>query len=178
LVGIDGGVVSGVFNLESPGVGAPGRRPRYEELATTPELSHSTTESNSHLFDDWFDPIESGIRDRVRGLIEEMIGGELDAALSRPRYGRRAAHAEDTRRGRPGFFVDRDRLFGVLQLLAQPLRTPNTYAKLGTLTMPVLVLAADADHPIAREFASLTVAEQIARRSDQTAYSLTPNSEK
>jgi putative transposase len=66
-------------------------------VTTTPELSHSTTEINSHLFDDWFDPIESGIRDRVRGLIEEMIRGELDAALSRPRYGRRgAAHAEDS----------------------------------------------------------------------------------
>jgi hypothetical protein len=31
LVGIDGGVVSGVFNLESPGVSAPGRRPRHDE---------------------------------------------------------------------------------------------------------------------------------------------------
>jgi hypothetical protein len=31
LVGIAGGVVSGVRNLESPGVGAPGRRPRHEE---------------------------------------------------------------------------------------------------------------------------------------------------
>src|SRR5262249_40838515 len=30
LVGIEGGVVSGVINLESPGVGAPGRRPRYD----------------------------------------------------------------------------------------------------------------------------------------------------
>ena len=31
LVGIEGGVVSGVLNLESPGVGAPGRRPRHDE---------------------------------------------------------------------------------------------------------------------------------------------------
>jgi hypothetical protein len=31
LVGIEGGVVSGVFNLESPGVEALGRRPRHEE---------------------------------------------------------------------------------------------------------------------------------------------------
>jgi hypothetical protein len=31
LVGIEGGVVSGVFNLESSGVGAPDRRPRHEE---------------------------------------------------------------------------------------------------------------------------------------------------
>src|ERR1700747_684898 len=67
-----------------------------KNVTATPELSHWTPESNSHLFDDWFDPIESGIRDRVRGLIEEMIRGELDAALSRPRYGRRAAHAEDS----------------------------------------------------------------------------------
>ena len=67
-----------------------------KRVTTTPELSASTTEINSHLFDDWFDPIESGIRDRVRGLIEEMIRGELDAALSRPRYGRRAGHPEDS----------------------------------------------------------------------------------
>jgi hypothetical protein len=51
-----------------------------KRVTTTPELSPSTTEINSHLFDDWFDPIESGIRGRVRGLIEEMIRGELDAA--------------------------------------------------------------------------------------------------
>jgi putative transposase len=67
-----------------------------KNVTTTPELSPSTTESNSHLSDDWFDPIESGIRDPVRGLIEEMIRGELDAALLRPRYRRRAEHAEDS----------------------------------------------------------------------------------
>ena len=65
-----------------------------KNVTTAPELSHSTIESNSHLFDDWFDPIEIGIRDRVRGLIEEMIRGELDATLSRPRYGRCAGHSE------------------------------------------------------------------------------------
>jgi hypothetical protein len=31
LVGIEVGVVSGVFNLESPGVGAPSWRLRHEE---------------------------------------------------------------------------------------------------------------------------------------------------
>jgi hypothetical protein len=31
LVGIEGGVVSGVFNLESSDVGASDRRPRHEE---------------------------------------------------------------------------------------------------------------------------------------------------
>jgi hypothetical protein len=31
LVGIEGGVVSGVINLESSGVGAPDWRPRHDE---------------------------------------------------------------------------------------------------------------------------------------------------
>ena len=41
-----------------------------------------------HLFDNWFDPIESGVRERVREFIEALICGELDEALARPRYGR------------------------------------------------------------------------------------------
>jgi hypothetical protein len=36
-----------------------------------------------------FDPIEAGLRERVREIIEEMIRSELDAVLSSPRYGRR-----------------------------------------------------------------------------------------
>jgi transposase-like protein len=43
-----------------------------------------------HLFDSWFDPIESAVRNRVRSFIEELIEGELAAVLARPRYGRRA----------------------------------------------------------------------------------------
>ena len=65
-----------------------------KNVTSKSELSHSAIESKSHLFDDWFDPIEDMIRGQVRGLIEEMIRGELDATLSRPRYGRRAGHAE------------------------------------------------------------------------------------
>src|SRR4029077_18489226 len=41
------------------------------------------------LFDNWFDPIETEVRARSRQFIEELIRGELDAALARPRYGRR-----------------------------------------------------------------------------------------
>src|SRR4051812_24044056 len=41
------------------------------------------------LFDNWFDPIESALRERARNFIEELIHGELAAALDRPRYGRR-----------------------------------------------------------------------------------------
>jgi len=48
-----------------------------------------------YLLDDWFDPIEAGLRDRIREFIQAMIEGELEAALSRPRYGRRPkAHDE------------------------------------------------------------------------------------
>ena len=65
-----------------------------KNVISKPEPSHPAIESNSHLFDDWFDPIENMIRGQVRGLIEEMIRGELDATLSRPRYGRRAGHSE------------------------------------------------------------------------------------
>ena len=65
-----------------------------KNVTSKPELSHSAIETNSHLFDDWFDPIEDMIRGQVRGLIEEMICGELDATLSRPCYGRRAGQSE------------------------------------------------------------------------------------
>jgi putative transposase len=64
-------------------------------ITTKPELSQPSRGSCSQLFADWFDPIESGIRDRVRELIEEMIRSELDEVLSRPRYGRRPKDAND-----------------------------------------------------------------------------------
>lgn len=55
---------------------------------TKPDSSQPAAEMAVDLFDNWFDPIESAVRDRVRGLIEELIRGELDAVLARPRYGR------------------------------------------------------------------------------------------
>ena len=48
----------------------------------------SAQQTAVYLFDDWFDPIEAAVRDRVRGFIEALIEGELDGALARPRYGR------------------------------------------------------------------------------------------
>src|SRR4051794_41965196 len=36
----------------------------------------------------WFDPIETGVRGRIRGLIEELVEQELEAALGRGRYER------------------------------------------------------------------------------------------
>ena len=42
------------------------------------------------LFDNWFDPIETELRAKVRGFIEAMIEEELETALARPRYGRQS----------------------------------------------------------------------------------------
>ena len=51
--------------------------------------SNSTTPTATELFagEAWFDPIEAGLRDRVRGFIEEMVEQELAAALGRSRRG-------------------------------------------------------------------------------------------
>ena len=46
----------------------------------------------------WFDPIEAGLRDRIRGLIEELVEQELEAALGRGRY-ERAGGAVGERHG-------------------------------------------------------------------------------
>src|SRR3712207_8490984 len=40
------------------------------------------------LGDDWFDPLEAGVRQRIRSFIEAMLESELDAALNRGRYER------------------------------------------------------------------------------------------
>jgi putative transposase len=55
---------------------------------TTPDSLQPATELAVDLFDNWFDPIETEVRTRSRQFIEELIRGELDAALARPRYGR------------------------------------------------------------------------------------------
>jgi putative transposase len=51
----------------------------------------------------WFDPIEAGLRGRIRGFLEELIEQELGAALGRGRYARGGAaaghrHGRRTRR--------------------------------------------------------------------------------
>ena len=57
-------------------------------VTTKPNSSQPAAETAVYLFDNWFDPIEDGLRDRVREFIHAMIEGELDIALSRPRYAR------------------------------------------------------------------------------------------
>jgi len=55
---------------------------------TTPACSQGEAEAAPQLFNDWFDPIEIEVRDRAREFIEELIRGELEAVLARPRYAR------------------------------------------------------------------------------------------
>src|SRR5260370_10086276 len=55
---------------------------------TQPDSATHAAETSPQLFDDWFDPIEFGVRSRVRDFIETMMEEELDAVLPRPRYGR------------------------------------------------------------------------------------------
>lgn len=49
--------------------------------------------------DDAFDPLEDGVRRRVRCFIEAILEEELQAALGRGRYERRAAGAQGHRNG-------------------------------------------------------------------------------
>ena len=58
--------------------------------STTPLLPQSEFEGSGQLFDTWFDPIEVSLRDRVRDFLQAMLEAELDAALGRSRYVRRA----------------------------------------------------------------------------------------
>src|SRR6202023_976300 len=58
------------------------------KLTTKPDTMQPATEMAVDLFDNWFDPIETEVRARARQFIEELIRGELDAALARPHYGR------------------------------------------------------------------------------------------
>src|SRR6201987_566667 len=60
-----------------------------KEHTMQPDSATHAADTASQLFDNWFDPIEFGVRSRVRVFIETMMEEELDAVLSRPRYGRR-----------------------------------------------------------------------------------------
>jgi putative transposase len=53
---------------------------------TKPACVQPATEASPQVFDNWFDPIETGVRERVREFIEAMVEAELEAVLSRPRY--------------------------------------------------------------------------------------------
>jgi putative transposase len=98
------------------------------------------------LFDNWFDPVETDLRTKVRGLIETMIEEELETVLSRPPYGRRPGlaaagdaaapvaghrHGHRTRTltgtfGKTGIAVPRARIYRTC--LASPIRCSSGFA--------------------------------------------------
>ena len=43
----------------------------------------NAAEGTLFLGDDWFDALETGVRTRIRGFIEELLESELAAALGR-----------------------------------------------------------------------------------------------
>jgi putative transposase len=53
---------------------------------TKPDCAQPAAEASPEFFDNWFDPIEMGVRERVREFIEAMVEAELESVLSRPRY--------------------------------------------------------------------------------------------
>ena len=98
LVGNEGGVVSEVINLESSGVEAPDRRPRHDERLSRSLILRSLHARRLLIFS-----TIGSIRSRPRcaigrgEFIEELIRGELDAALARPRYQRSKKAADEGR---------------------------------------------------------------------------------
>ena len=62
---------------------------------------HSTGTPEARLFDGtvWFDPIETGVRGRIRGFIETMLEEELTTALGRGRYHREGKASAGYRHG-------------------------------------------------------------------------------
>ena len=63
---------------------------------TTATPRRSKIETSEGPFDNWFDPIEANLCDRIHEFIQAMLEAELDAVLSRPRYARRAARSPDS----------------------------------------------------------------------------------
>ena len=60
---------------------------------------NTSTASPIFLGETWFDPIEMGIRDRIRGFIEALVDEELNEALGRG-VTRDRAERRAKRRGR------------------------------------------------------------------------------
>src|SRR6202051_4765044 len=71
-------------------------------VSTKPASSQLEPETVPQLFDNWLDPIETEVRARAREFIEELIRGELDAVLARPRYGRGQMASSEGRAGVAG----------------------------------------------------------------------------
>ncbi len=71
------------------------------KIITTPCLPQSEIERTEQLFDNWFDPIEAGLRERAREFVQAMFEAELDEVLARSRYARRARPASGDSQATP-----------------------------------------------------------------------------
>ena len=71
-------------------------------ITTKPASSQPRVGRAVDLFDNWFDPIETELRVCARRFIEELIHGELDAVLARPRYERSKKPGEEVKVGVTG----------------------------------------------------------------------------
>src|SRR5579862_4823966 len=71
-------------------------------ITTKPDSLQPEAETAPHLFNNWFDPIETEVRGRARQFIEELIRSELDAVLERPRYGRGKTASDEESKGVTG----------------------------------------------------------------------------
>ena len=66
------------------------------------KASACSTQDEHFRYDDWFDPLESGVRTRIWGFIEEPLEAELDAALGRAQYERGRVDGEGSPKGAVG----------------------------------------------------------------------------
>jgi putative transposase len=85
---IEGGVISSLMQQAIPA--EAGGDYAMTSHSTMPDQPQSETETAVQLFDNWFDPIEAGLRDRAREFLQAMLEAELDEVLDRSRYARRA----------------------------------------------------------------------------------------
>jgi len=81
---IEGGVISSLVQQAIPA--EAGGDYAMTSHSTMPEQLQSQSETAVHLFDNWFDPIEAGLRDRAREFLQAMLETELDEVLDRSRY--------------------------------------------------------------------------------------------
>ena len=59
------------------------------KVTTASDSFEPATDTAAHLFDNWFDPIESGVRERVREFIEMLICDWMQRSLGHGMGGQR-----------------------------------------------------------------------------------------
>src|SRR6266487_5819215 len=81
----EGGVISSLDQQANPALTRRGRS-RHDEPYHDAFGAASEIETEEYLFDNWLDPIETGLRNRSRDFLQAMFEGELNEVLARSRY--------------------------------------------------------------------------------------------